>query len=115
MQRDSIPKLVPSTVDKFFAINYDLTKKEHLIKQAFGTKDKKLMKKTIASLIDEIHRIQHCERAQMILLNRENILTKNFKNESDKHIEKFTEFIYSKYNFFARIFRDSIVRPFQVI
>ncbi len=63
VQRDSIPKMVPSTVDKFLGINYDMTKKEYLIEHVFGTKDKKLMKKSIVSLIDEIHRVQNCQRA----------------------------------------------------
>ncbi|CDW78014.1 UNKNOWN [Stylonychia lemnae] len=114
VQRETMPRMLPSTCDKFISVNNEFIDKERLLNIIrTSMSSKKNAKKLMMNLMSEVFQINNKHRAQIILLSRENTLIKNFQNESQKHLEKFTEFIYSKYNFFAKDFKQHFYKPYK--
>eukprot|EP00347_Sterkiella_histriomuscorum_P015713 403355965 len=113
VQRDAIPRFIPQTHEKFISLNSQFLHKDRLLKIIKTAKtSKQKSNKLMMNLINEVYQLENRQRAQLILLSRENTMTRNFQLEYQKHLEKFSEFIYDKYNNIARTFRDKFYRPY---
>lgn len=53
------------------------------------------------------------QRLQLVLITRENMLLRNYLNECQSHIDRFSQFIYTKYAYLGKTFRDKFYKPYQ--